>query len=226
MKAKINEIFCSIQGEGPFLGERQVFVRFWGCNLKCVWCDTPASRTQGRFKEYTPAQLLKKILPLTQDCQTISVTGGEPLLQADFLKEFFPLLKRRRLKIYLETNGICSAGLKKVLPYVDIIAMDIKLPTSTKQQPLWLEHLEFLSVARHKEFFIKAVISGPTRLADIARMVELIRSLDMGLTLVLQPSSQGYPAAVKKALAFQRYCLKYLADVRLIPQAHKILKIK
>ncbi|MBF0512255.1 MAG: 7-carboxy-7-deazaguanine synthase QueE, partial [Candidatus Omnitrophica bacterium] len=51
MNASIVEIFRSIQGEGKYVGTSQVFVRFGGCNLRCVWCDTPGS-VKGSLKSF------------------------------------------------------------------------------------------------------------------------------------------------------------------------------
>jgi 7-carboxy-7-deazaguanine synthase len=227
MKAKVSEIFCSVQGEGPYAGVRQVFVRFWGCNLKCVWCDTPASREPGGFEEYTAVQLAKKISVLGKTYHSASITGGEPLMQDVFLREFLPLLKKQGLPIYLETNGILARELKSVLPYVDMVSMDIKLPTSTKDDPQWQAHEEFLQVARGKKVFVKAVISAQTQPHDIVRMTRLLQKIDPEILLVLQPGThRGYAAAVRKALVFQEYCLRFLSDVRVIPQAHKVLDLK
>ena len=101
MKAKISEIFLSQQGEGPYHGLMQIFVRFSGCNLKCAYCDTVTDT----FVGYTVSELISEIEKIG-DCPDIAITGGEPLLQSSFLKEFLPLLKERNKSIYLETNGI------------------------------------------------------------------------------------------------------------------------
>ncbi len=60
MKAKVLEIFRSIQGEGEYVGVAQVFVRFFECNMHCTWCDTPGSigDTTRNYQEYTCEQLL------------------------------------------------------------------------------------------------------------------------------------------------------------------------
>jgi len=90
VKGKIAEVFSSVQGEGLYFGEDQIFVRFFGCNLKCKFCDTPLDR----FTEYEPAELLDELkLYHHDDRRTVSFTGGEPLLQRYFLKE--------SLRIYL-----------------------------------------------------------------------------------------------------------------------------
>ena len=137
IKAKVSEIFKSIQGEGKYVGVSQVFVRFYGCNMRCSWCDTPYAigDVPGRFKEYSKGELLKSVKEIYKDCHSLSLTGGEPLVQKDFIKDFLPLLKKHRIKTYLETNGVLPEELKEVVEGIDIIAMDIKLPSSTKCKP-------------------------------------------------------------------------------------------
>ena len=96
MNAKISEIFQSIQGEGKYLGVRQVFIRFFGCRLGCRWCDTDYARNPqaGRFTEMNVDEVMGRAASLWAGCHSISLTGGEPLLQAGFLKELFPRLKK------------------------------------------------------------------------------------------------------------------------------------
>ena len=108
MKAKITEIFQSIQGEGQYVGAKQVFIRFFECNMRCAWCDTPQSigDTGGHFDEYTSDELWRKISDLWSNCHSISFTGGEPLVQTDFIKRFLPRLKAAWVTSYLETNGV------------------------------------------------------------------------------------------------------------------------
>jgi len=133
-KARITEMFTSIQGEGLYVGERQLFIRFHGCNLSCRFCDEKR-KEKDAFSEYEASELIKEII--ISGKRNISLTGGEPLLQADFLKEMLPALKKEGKRIYLETNGILTAGLLKILKYVDIISMDFKLPSSTGLKPYW-----------------------------------------------------------------------------------------
>ena len=46
MNIYLSELFSSIQGEGPFIGERHFFIRFSGCHRKCIFCDTNVKRTK------------------------------------------------------------------------------------------------------------------------------------------------------------------------------------
>jgi len=127
MKAKIAEVFDSVQGEGLYLGERQIFVRFFDCNLNCSFCDTKPDR----FTEYEPQELFQEIKLYHQHYHSISFTGGEPLLYKDFLKEILKLTRRHGYKHYLETNGTLAAELEELIDHIDIVAMDLKLPSST-----------------------------------------------------------------------------------------------
>ena len=103
MKARINEIFSSFQGEGKLIGRRQVFVRFSGCNLECSYCDTPLSKNPDYGDLFSTEELFNSIDNLiTPDFHSISFTGGEPLLHADFIKEF---LEEYNFNCLLETNG-------------------------------------------------------------------------------------------------------------------------
>lgn len=139
MKGKISEIFESIQGEGIYAGERQIFVRFFGCNLSCKFCDTPLSQ----YSEYEPQGLISELRFYQGNYHSVSFTGGEPLLQKDFLKEVLILLKQEGFRNYLETNGALPEALNEVIEHVDIVAMDFKLPSSTGAGDFWQAHRDF-----------------------------------------------------------------------------------
>ncbi|OGX26555.1 MAG: hypothetical protein A2787_04400 [Omnitrophica WOR_2 bacterium RIFCSPHIGHO2_01_FULL_48_9] len=229
MLSKISEIFQSIQGEGPYAGVRQIFVRFFECHMHCTWCDTPDSIGDGKreYQEYSVAQLKKEVRPLIAGCHSVSLTGGEPLLQADFIEQFIPSIKESGLKVYLETSGVLYKDLKKIIRAVDIVAMDLKLPSSTQQRAFWKEHEKFLKIARKKEVFIKAVISSKTQLADIKRSADIIAAVDPKILFILQPNTFDlHNGVLDKCREYHNYCSKRLADVRILPQMHKFLKVR
>ena len=228
-KAKILEIFQSIQGEGKYAGVRQVFVRFFECHMHCVWCDTPNSIGDGdrEYTEYLPTQLWESVEPLLKGCQSVSLTGGEPLLQTDFIKEFVPYLKKAGAPIYLETSGVLYKELAENIDAVDVVAMDFKLPSSTKCRPFWQEHEAFLKTALKREVFIKAVISSETQREDVERSIGLISECDPNILFILQPNYFDLKnGVVKKCLEFQSYCLRHLPNVRIMPQMHKVMKLR
>ena len=181
-KAKITEIFSSIQGEGLYVGQPQTFVRFYGCNLSCRFCD---ERKKTKFREYSAAELIAAIVK--EGNKVISLTGGEPLLCAGFLKEVLPQLKKKGFLIYLETNGGLKNKLLEIIRFLDIISMDIKLPSSAGNRACWKAHSDFLREAVKKEVFVKSVITHKTSLPDIKKAVSLIRGVNKAIFFILQP---------------------------------------
>jgi 7-carboxy-7-deazaguanine synthase len=229
MKAKISEIFQSIQGEGQYAGVKQVFVRFFSCNMNCVWCDTKESigNKTADFQEMSVTQVLAAIRKLQNGCRSVSLTGGEPLLQENFLKEFLPQIQKLKMLRYLDTNGILHEELQEIVKDVDVIAMDIKLPSSTQGPAYWAEHAAFLKVARRTDLFVKMVISQNTKKTDLAKAVSLITRTAPKIVVVLQPNSCDLKnGIVAKCRDYQNYCLKYLSDVRILPQMHKWMGIR
>ena len=111
-KVKVKEIFASIQGEGPYVGYKQLFVRFCNCNLKCNYCDTEFSSNSG-FIEICPNELAQKVNEY-KNVHSVSLTGGEPLLSVEFLRDFLPLVNK---KIYLETNATLSDKFLEIKQY-------------------------------------------------------------------------------------------------------------
>src|ERR1041385_2261185 len=95
MSAFISEIFATVQGEGPFTGERQIFVRLAGCPLRCRYCDTPKSLVARGHPFLSSAEVLRRVRKLRRRtrARTVSLTGGEPLAQAGFLAELAGKLK-------------------------------------------------------------------------------------------------------------------------------------
>ncbi|MFH2145450.1 MAG: 7-carboxy-7-deazaguanine synthase QueE [Candidatus Omnitrophota bacterium] len=224
-KAKIAEVFFSLQGEGSYLGTPQIFIRFFGCNLKCIFCDTK----QSGYSEYTVSGLKEKVEALTRkyNTQSLSLTGGEPLLQSDFILDFLKKTKRKNHKIYLETNGVLFRNFKKIRKFVDIIAMDIKLPSASGNAALWGEHRKFLELCRGKDCFVKCVVTLDTKAADVKKAAVLTKKLGKNTMFVLQPNySQMGKKLTDKCFALRDLACKYLKDVRVLPQVHKILGVR
>jgi len=194
--AEISQVFFSVQGEGVFIGYPQVFIRFAGCNLSCRYCDLPRSATLSgspNVKKLTGPRLLKRILTIVEKngaIHSVSLTGGEPLLQADFLTGFLPLLKRRKIPVYLETNGTLPEELKKVGKYLDFIAMDLKIPSATEQAARWCAHRYFLQECQHLtgQIFVKVVVTNGADSEEIDYAARLVRKINPRTPLVIQPA--------------------------------------
>lgn len=218
MKGKIAEVFGSVQGEGIYLGEEQIFVRFFGCNLKCKFCDTRLDH----FTEYEPKELLEEIKLYQNNYHSIAFTGGEPLLQKNFLKEISKLTHQEGYKNYLETNGTLYNELGEVIDYVDIVAMDLKLPSSTGLSDFWHQHRRALKVASQKETFLKMVVCHSTKEEDVIEGLKLIREVNQFLILVLQPNSyEDYEQIKDKLERFKDISRDNNITACIIPQLHK-----
>ena len=223
MKARINEVFESVQGEGYYLGEKQVFVRFFGCNLSCRFCDTKLDA----FREYEPRELFEEIMLYgAADYHSISFTGGEPLLQAAFLRDVLRFTHSEGFKNYLETNGTLPGELDHIIDLVDIVAMDVKLPSSTGLPHFWGIHRRFLDIASRKEVFLKAIISVGTSEDDLKEALAVIRDVNKAALLVLQPNTSERHLLQEKLERFKAVCRLEGVSACVIPQMHKIIGVR
>ena len=219
-KAIVKEVFTSIQGEGPYIGHKQLFIRFCGCNLGCSYCDTNFSSDNSLT--YTIEELVdisKKHL----DCHSLALTGGEPLLQTGFLKEFLPLCP---LPVYLETNATLAGELGEIIDFVDYISADIKLESCSKNNDLFSEHDRFFTVADGKTLFAKIVFDSSITDEEINQCCKI--GAKHNIELVLQPKMDKNGMQINPEyleIVLDRFLKKY-KKVRLIPQVHKFLNIK
>ena len=201
---KIKEIFASIQGEGPFVGYKQLFIRFCGCNLICNYCDTDYRTVDST--EYRICELIE-IVKENKDCHSVSLTGGEPLLNTGFLKEFLPQCP---LPVYLETNATLAGELGEIIDYIDYIAADIKLPSCTGGADLFNVHDSFLAVASSKVLFAKIVFDENITDEEILKCSKL--GAKYGIELVLQPKMNKSELCMdikNIQVVFDRFLMKY-----------------
>ncbi len=251
ISVQVEEIFSSIQGEGPWVGQRHIFVRFSGCDIRCKYCDTRAAVGDGSgrerggagfclvqgspgSKEYEQAPRLLSPHQVTEFCSrlvipgpsrpTLSLTGGEPLLHHEFLAAWLPAM-RSGYSIYLETNGIRHEAMRELREMIDIVSMDFKLPSATGLRPFWDEHGKFLAAARGKTLFVKVVVTADTTRDDILTSANTIAAYDASVPLVIQPASGPLAPESSQLIYFQQAALGSLADVRVIPQTHKLLSL-
>ncbi len=232
MNAPIIEIFSSFQGEGLLIGERQIFVRFAGCNLNCNYCDTNDSKSEKSGVLMTPEEVTNEINRLlTPDCKTISFTGGEPSLYPDFISE---VSKNFNLNIMLETNGTLPENIDSINK-LDMVSLDIKLPEHFDgefDESIFLNEIKSLNLLMAKSInvYCKVVILPSTKIKSFKEVVEKLAgniSNKSNLKIIIQPSS---PLGEWKDINFKLFEFSEVVgqyfEVSTIPQIHKILDIE
>ena len=232
MKAPIIEIFSSFQGEGLLIGERQIFVRFAGCNLNCNYCDTNDSKSEKSGVLMTPEDVSREIRKLlTPDCKTISFTGGEPSLYPEFISE---VSQNFDLDIMLETNGTLPDKIDSIRK-LDMVSLDIKLPEHFDgdfDESIFINEVKSLNLLMAKciNVYCKVVILPSTKINSFKEVVEKLSeniSNKSNLKIIIQPSS---PLDEWKDINFRLFNFSEIVgqyfEVSTIPQIHKILDIE
>jgi organic radical activating enzyme len=218
--ANLVEIFSSVQGEGPHVGETTLFVRFGECDLRCRWCDSPhtwrrAARCRVEVGRGSGVhEVLPNPVPLSRAiaaCEALgvsehrfaSLTGGEPLLQPAAVKRLAAALRERGTRVLLETHGALAEALADVVGEIDVVSMDWKLASevrradtarSAPREEFHAAHAAFLRVALGApEVYVKAVVTPATRDDELDALARHLAQVDAGVTLVLQPVTPRGP---------------------------------
>ncbi|MBI3316998.1 MAG: 7-carboxy-7-deazaguanine synthase QueE [Candidatus Omnitrophica bacterium] len=228
--ARISEIFSSLQGEGTLAGQRHLFIRFEECHIHCEYCD----ELHKKGRDFTLEEVLEQVnlLETTSGPHSfVSLTGGEPLLYVSFLKSLMPLLKAKGFRIYLETNGILGKALEEVIGGCDLIAMDIKLPSVTKEDNFIGEHEQFIKQAQTKELFVKIIVSKDLFFPEFEEALKLIEKYAPGSPVILQPVSnqrEGHEdlELMDFLMEMQKRGMAIHRDLRILPRFHRILNLR
>ncbi len=182
---RIAEIFYSIQGEGALSGVPSVFVRTSGCNLRCVWCDTPYTSWEPEGSEQSIDAIIAEVA--RHPARHVVITGGEPMIA----KEIVPLteaLRGRGLHITIETAGTVYA------PVVcDLMSISPKLSNSTpreRDRGRWASQHDRLRIQpdvlhrlmRDYEYQLKFVVATP---ADVDEIRGLVADLEADRSRVM-----------------------------------------
>jgi organic radical activating enzyme len=252
----VSEVFSAIQGEGALVGTRQVFLRMTGCNIRCSYCDQPEAleKLPGPCRiERTPGRrdwdVLQSPLPVETVVEavdglwramphhSVSVTGGEPLMQSKRLAGLFRQLTGLGIPLMAETNGTLVRALEELIGWLTFISMDVKLPSvdSEKVDPAVQRHFLDVALAAGVDTWVKIVVgpdTDPGELADAVAMVAEVASGGSGGSggapvVYLQPVTPF--AAVTRGpspdqvLDLQELALRIYPEVRVVPQTHKAI---
>ena len=198
IKIKVSEIFTSFQGEGPYVGTPATFLRFYGCNLNCPWCDTDIS-TYELLSVDDVAEIILTQMEFN-NIKTLIITGGEPTVQMDEIKRLIKELPED-IKIQMETNG----SLFEYIPEIEYVIS----PKQDKEKV-------FENYYLHENTFFKFVITSQE---DIDEVISLKNKYDYDKTIWLQGEfSQDSEMADLIRENFPR-----LENVKLSVQTHKYL---
>ena len=198
---KVNEVFCSIQGEGFWTGTPAVFIRLSGCNRKCSFCDT--KHEEG---EYLYVKDILEQIP--SNYKHVIITGGEPCLQGEGLIELVDAIDHNQVMTHIETNG----------DFVDILrelhtVYNVWITVSPKSALPW----EVYTIADELKF----VIGGLVDLYFPANIKGMLEQAKLKTPVFLQPVSQDELAT---QVCFEE-CLRYPDKFRLSLQMHKFINV-
>jgi len=248
IRVPVLEVFSSIQGEGPRVGERQIFLRLAKCDLRCAFCDTPESFP-------TPETARVQVAPLQSHDErppnplavtdilaalarldeppglhaAVSITGGEPLLHPQAVHALAVGARDLGLRVHVETGGHRPGAVRHVLDVVDEFSPDLKLASATGAPTPWAAHQETYAIlsAAGKALAVKAVVAAETPLEEIAQAAAFAAEHLPEAPFVIQPLTPP-PGGAGRPTLYHLHHLHAAAarahpDVRLIPQVHVFL---
>ncbi len=200
---QVNEIFKSIQGEGPNFGKPAIFLRTAQCNLKCTWCDTKYTWDwknydfQKEVKEMTIDEVKDAILEL--EIKHLVITGGEPLLQQDDLADLLSFLKP---DFYVEVETNCTILPNKML--TDLIDQwNVSPKTKNSGNPLELcENNEcYYFFANQENCFFKYVVENESDIPEIKKFVTKYNIPENRVQLMTQASTKEEISMKEKSIS-------------------------
>lgn len=218
----VSEVFYSLQGEGAEMGKRTVFLRCSECNLRCKWCDTKYSWVT--IKELPVETVTEKVKEYLRDyhCESLCITGGEPMLQQNALINLSRLLGDDVYleEVSIETNCTIAPGddVKRELEeFITKWTVSPKLPSSGEVfDPGVFGYFRY-----HDDVEWKFVIDDVT---DFNCMKELLKGLRG--PVILQPAAT-VPFDLITYLSKLKWLTQKVLDerlpVRVLPQMHKLL---
>ena len=155
----ISEIFDSIDGEGIRAGKLCTFIRVFGCNLRCSYCDSLYA-IDAKYSDVPPREMgINDILShVNRNYRRVTITGGEPLLFPETVR-LVDRLCEMDFEVNIETNGSCDiVAFRDMIKYKEnlFFTIDFKLPSSGEMYKMRLSNFDSLE----KRDVLKLVIGS------------------------------------------------------------------
>lgn len=217
---KISEIFHSIQGEGTLAGVSSIFIRTSGCNLRCVWCDTPYTSWKPEGADMSVAAILDYIA--AYPARHVVLTGGEPMLFEESVA-LCAALREHGMHITIETAGTVF----RPIP-CDLMSISPKLANSTPlADPHWsIQHDKLRlqpdvlrQLMAHCDYQLKFVVSGEADLTEIQQLTESIGAPPD--KVMLMPEGRSAAVLNERSVWIAELCKQY--GYRYSPRLHVLL---
>ncbi|MEW6605778.1 MAG: 7-carboxy-7-deazaguanine synthase QueE [Thermoproteota archaeon] len=236
-RAKLSEIFTSIEGEGILFGTKTMFVRLAGCPLKCYWCDTPYALPLDSGSDYSIDEVKDLVSKnLHPNTYKVNFTGGEPLIQHEVVIELAKFVRDKGIKTYLESACYDSERFAKVLPHIDLVKIEFKLKDSKvvdeKHYDILLRNeLDCLDMAitNGKTTYIKVVVTNSSSLKEFKELVREVFRVAKPAEIagfIIQPSYKIDEPTLDVLFGFYDAVYPFYDQVRVVPQLHKIIGVR
>lgn len=221
---RVQEIFKTVQGEGPYAGRPAYFIRLAGCNLRCYFCDTDfESRYDNKL---TIMQILEQLncLAAGSNIGLVVITGGEPLLQN--IAPLIKMLRKSTFDVQIETAGTVWLPQLEAMAYYlgyDFIVCSPKTPKVHPRIEALCWHWKYI-VSDDNLSLIDGLPEASTQKPTPACADHTLfrPDPDTHRTIWLQPLDAGNPEQnARNTKAALDSCLKY--GYRLSLQLHKLL---
>ncbi len=190
IKARVHsfESFSTLDGPGV-----RYVIFLQGCPLRCKYCHNRDTRDASLGEVYTVDEIVKKILNYKEymgDKGGVTVSGGEPLLQLEFVTELFKRLKKMGIHTTLDTSGfIETSKLNDLLKYTDLVLLDLKqMDNDVHKELIGVSNEKVLQFAKHlsdnnvpmwiRHVLVPGITDSEKHLKDLKKFIQTLKSVE------------------------------------------------
>ena len=235
MMYHLNEVFRSIQGEGHLVGTPSTFVRFQGCSIGCLWCDTKrAWQAEGNgLAEIKPDDLYDQIASAGTD--HVVITGGEPMERPDEVRHLCEHLVPWRSHITLETSGLYYD--RHIHSLLNLVSLSPKLfllkDTGSERKQKQIDGMAaWLSIPAKAKKQVKIVCQNSDDLRAAVYWIQIFRRISREASNGLEEMAE-FDAFIQPEASCPREVVRELckevcdksSSIRFLPQVHNLIKV-